>query len=154
MRHKNVNFQFSNLDSYFLAQVLASVPPPSLPLQPTLKPSAWAPLSENEKYLQHLSCRVTLLFLKWCIWSLQILQKLPSYPSRTLIGPHQAKKCFQACAKSAVSDHPAHTRSTIQAFTLHSYILYYPMIVLADSEGPDETSRMRSLIRAFVVRTI
>ena len=34
------------------------------------------------------------------------------------------------------------------AFALHSYILCCPMILLADSEGPDQTARMRRLIRA------
>ena len=29
-------------------------------------------------------------------------------------------------------------QSIIQAFALHSYILLYPMILLADSEGPDQ----------------
>ena len=37
-------------------------------------------------------------------------------------------------------------------FTLHSYILWYPMILLADSDGPDQTAWMRRLIWAFAVR--
>ena len=55
-------------------------------------------------------------------------------------------------AKNAHSDHPAHAQSIIRAFALHSYILKYPMILLADSEGPDQTARMRRLIWAFAVR--
>ena len=35
---------------------------------------------------------------------------------------------------------------------LHSYILQYPMILLADSERPDQTARMHRLIWAFAVR--
>ena len=31
-------------------------------------------------------------------------------------------------------------------------ILYYPMLLLADSEGPDQTAHLHSLIRAFAVR--
>ena len=31
-------------------------------------------------------------------------------------------------------------------------MLQYPMIVLADSDGPEQTARMRSLIWAFAVR--
>ena len=34
-------------------------------------------------------------------------------------------------------------QSIIRAFTLHSYILKYAMIPLADSVGPDQTVRMR-----------
>ena len=54
--------------------------------------------------------------------------------------------------QSADSDHPAHAQSIIHASALDSYILQYPMILLADSEGPDQTARMRSLIWAFAVR--
>ena len=35
------------------------------------------------------------------------------------------------------SDHPAPAQSIIWAF--HSYILWYQMILLVDSEGPDKT---------------
>ena len=35
---------------------------------------------------------------------------------------------------------------------LCSYILQYPMILLADSEGSDQTVQMRRLILAFAVR--
>ena len=42
--------------------------------------------------------------------------------------------------------------SLIRAFALHWYIPWYPVILLADSEGPDQTARMRSLIWAFAVR--
>ena len=31
-----------------------------------------------------------------------------------------------------------HGKSVILAFALHSYILYYPRILLLDSEGPDQ----------------
>ena len=43
-------------------------------------------------------------------------------------------------------------RSLIRAFTLHWYILQYLMIMLADSEGPDQPARMRRLNWAFAVR--
>ena len=33
-----------------------------------------------------------------------------------------------------------HVQSVIQAFALHSYILLYQMILLADSKGPDRTA--------------
>ena len=53
----------------------------------------------------------------------------------------RAKKCIRTCAKCADSDHPAHAQSIIRAFVLNSYNLRYPMILLADSEGPDQTSQ-------------
>ena len=39
--------------------------------------------------------------------------------------------------------------SFISSFALHSYILSYPMILLADSEGPDQTVWMWELIWAL-----
>ena len=41
----------------------------------------------------------------------------------------------------------------IRAFALHSYILSYHIILLAESAGPDQTARVRRLIRAFAVST-
>ena len=50
-------------------------------------------------------------------------------------------------AECAELDHPAHAQSIIlQAFVLHSYILYYSMILIMNSEGPDQSARMRRLI--------
>ena len=43
-------------------------------------------------------------------------------------------------------------QSTIQTFALQSYIMWGPMIVLADCEGPDQTVQMGRLIWAFAVR--
>ena len=40
----------------------------------------------------------------------------------------------------------------IRAFALHRYILYYPVVLLADSEGSDQPARMRRLIWALAVR--
>ena len=70
----------------------------------------------------------------------------------TSSGPRQAKKCLQACAKCAYSRHNAPAQCLIRAFYLHCYILQNPMILAADSEGPDQTARMRSLIWAFALR--
>ena len=42
------------------------------------------------------------------------------------------------------SDHSAHKQSIIRAFALHSYILQYTIIPLADSEGPYPTARILS----------
>ena len=63
-----------------------------------------------------------------------------------IIWARKAKTCLRACAKCADSHHPAHA----QGFEL--YILWYPMILLADREGPDQTARMRRLIWALAVR--
>ena len=59
-----------------------------------------------------------------------------------LFGPRIAKKWLQTWAKSTYSDHLVHAQSLIQAFVLHWYILKKPVILLADSEGPDQTKRM------------
>ena len=44
-----------------------------------------------------------------------------------------------------------HMCRLIRAFVLQSYILWYLMILLADSAGPDQTAHLRSLIWAFAV---
>ena len=67
-----------------------------------------------------------------------------------LNGPRQAKECIPTCAKCTDSDHPA--QRIIRVFALHSYSLQYLLILLADSEDPDQTVRMRRLIWAFYVR--
>ena len=56
--------------------------------------------------------------------------------------PQQVKKCLRTSAKSADSDNPAHAQIIILAIVLHSYILKYPWILLADNEDPDQTARM------------
>ena len=43
--------------------------------------------------------------------------------------------------QNAQSDHPAHAQSIIRAFAFHSYIHKYPMILLADSEGPAQSDQ-------------
>ena len=68
------------------------------------------------------------------------------------MGTIKQKSVFEH-EQNANSDHSAHAQSIIRAFALHSYILKYPMILFADSEGPDQTARPRSLICAFAVRT-
>ena len=64
----------------------------------------------------------------------------------------QAKKGLRTCATCVVSDHPTHAESVIRAFVLHSYILRYQMTLLVNSEGSDQTARMRRLIWALDVR--
>ena len=64
----------------------------------------------------------------------------------TIFGMCQAKQYRQTFAKCTDLDHPAYAQSIIWAFALHSYILKYPMILLVDSQGPDQTARMHMLI--------
>ena len=65
------------------------------------------------------------------------------YGKKALFGPRQLKKkpLFRsscACAK-------------YHSGLLSPYILYYPMILLVDKGGPDQTAWMRRLIWAFAV---
>ena len=53
---------------------------------------------------------------------------------------------------NALPDHTAHAQMITRVFALHSYILQYSIILLADREGPDQPARMRRLIWAFAVR--
>ena len=48
--------------------------------------------------------------------------------------------------------HPTHAQTLIRTFALHWYNLYGQVIMLTDSERPDQTARMRRLIWAFAVR--
>ena len=68
--------------------------------------------------------------------------------------PRQTKKCLRTCAKCEDSDHLAYAQSIIRALALQPCILYYPVILLSDSEGPDQTAHPRSLIWAITVRTL
>ena len=43
-------------------------------------------------------------------------------------------------AQHAHLDHSVHAQIIVRLFALHSYILLYRMIVLADSDGPDQTA--------------
>ena len=54
-------------------------------------------------------------------------------------GPRKALMCLPTCAKCTDSDHPAHAQSITWAIALHSYILSCPMILLVDTEGPDQS---------------
>ena len=47
-------------------------------------------------------------------------------------------------------DQTAQPESLLRNFALHQYILQYPMILLADSKGPDQPAQMRRLIRALL----
>ena len=53
------------------------------------------------------------------------------------ISLRQVKKCLQTGTDCEDSDHSAHAQNIIQAFVPNLYILKYPIILLADSDGPD-----------------
>ena len=59
--------------------------------------------------------------------------------SVTTDGLCQAKKSLPTCVKCADSDQPVYAQSMIWASVRHSNILVYPMILLWDCEGPDQT---------------
>ena len=71
-----------------------------------------------------------------------------TFSSDTIWPP--AETCLRTCA--AWTNHHAHAQSLIRAFALHRYILQYLMIMWADSESPDQTAHLRSLIWAFAIR--
>ena len=65
--------------------------------------------------------------------------------------PCQGKNCLRTFEKSAELDHLVNQQTIIQAFALHLYILYYPMIPLANCEGTDQTTWMHRVICAFAI---
>ena len=67
------------------------------------------------------------------------------------MGYSSKKGAFEHAQKCADSDHPAHVQSLMRVFVLHWHILQYPVTLLADNDGPDQTVRMRRLIWAFAV---
>ena len=64
------------------------------------------------------------------------------------------KECLRTCAKCADSDHSVHSQSIIRAFARHSYILWYPIFLLVDSEGPGHTTQMPRLIWVYLVHIL
>ena len=68
------------------------------------------------------------------------------------MGHVKRKDVFEHVQNAQIQIHPTHAQTLIRGVSLHLYILECPMILLADSEGPDQTARMRSLIWAFTVR--
>ena len=48
-------------------------------------------------------------------------------------------------------DHPVETYSLIRTFAILFYVLQYPMILKADSDGPDETAPLHRLISSFAL---
>ena len=68
------------------------------------------------------------------------------------MGQAKWKGVFEHAQNAQIQIHPTHAQSLIWVFALHWYILECPMILLADSEGPDQPARMHRLIWALAVR--
>ena len=64
------------------------------------------------------------------------------------------KGVFWVIATSKDPDQPADIYSLIRNSAILCYVPQYPMILLAHSEGPDQTAGMRRLILGFAVRII
>ena len=72
----------------------------------------------------------------------------------------QDEKVPYRCAKCADLDPPTHAQIPLRAFALQTFssrpllAIHYVVSndLLANSEGPDKTARMRRLIWAFTVR--
>ena len=58
---------------------------------------------------------------------------------------------FEHAQKAQIHIHPAHAQNRIRTFAHHWRIWQCLTILLADSEGPDQTARMRRLIRAIAM---
>ena len=67
------------------------------------------------------------------------------------MGRAKRKRVFELAQNAHIQIHLTRTQCLIRAFALNWYILLCPMILLADSEGSDQTARMRRLIWAFAV---
>ena len=62
------------------------------------------------------------------------------------------KGVFEVNKNSNDPDQPAGIHSLIRNFARLRYVIHYPIILQADSEGPDQTAPMSRLIWAFTVR--
>ena len=58
---------------------------------------------------------------------------------------------FEHAQNALIQIHHTHVQSFIRAFAFYCYNLQSTMIHLADSEGPDQTARMRRRIWVFAV---
>ena len=113
------------------------------------------------KMLRKIIIKLSIL---WCWWQISGDQVTGMFCNRMLlfikhIKRHKSKmgrvkrKCaFKHAQYAKRSNHPAHVPSIIWTFAPHSYILQYPMILLAANVGPDQIARMHRLIFAFAVR--
>ena len=69
------------------------------------------------------------------------------------MGNIKRKQCIRACTQCANSDHPVSEQRVIRVFALHSCILYYSMILLADSEPSRQTtSKWRDHVASTLIR--
>ena len=76
------------------------------------------------------------------------------YPDQSEVlwcGLLQAEKCLWTWANMRKCISTCTSEKYHLTFALYSCFLRYPMSLLADSEGPDQTTQMHSLIWAFTV---
>ena len=62
-----------------------------------------------------------------------------------------AEKCLRKCAKCSDSHHPVHAQNLIRGF-LSPFKHSVDPVLLGDSRGPEQTTRMRKLNWVFTVR--
>ena len=91
---------------------------------------------------------LVVLFLRTSVRLFRVNKILPTFQ----MGHAKRKGVFEHAQNTRIQIHPAHMQSVTRAFSLHWYILQCSIILLADSKGPDQTARPRSLIWAFAVR--
>ena len=68
------------------------------------------------------------------------------------MGHARWKVVFEHAQNARIQIHRTHTRNLIRAFALHRCILKCPIILLADSEGSEQTVWMPRLIWPFALR--
>ena len=118
----------------------------------------WARIVRNLWFACDLSFRWThmsVLFSHFVIKLMLHLRKVKT-SAHQVISSHVTpienwKSVFEHAQNAQIQIHPAHVQSHIRLFALNWYLLWCQMILLADSEGPDQTARTRSLIWAFAV---
>ena len=113
------------------------------------------------KMLRKIIIKLSIL---WCWWQISGDQVTGMFCNRMLlfikhIKRHKSKigrvkqKCASKHAQYAKrSNHPAHVPSIIWTFAPHSYILQYPMILLAAKCRPWSDCTDAQVIFAFAVR--
>ena len=74
-------------------------------------------------------------------------------PSSVVVhkGRVKRKSVLKHAFNAQIQIHTAHSQSLIRAFALRENIIWYLVILFADSEGPDQTAHTHRLIWAFAV---
>ena len=75
------------------------------------------------------------------------------YPNKLFDAQHK-KKALMTYVNSEGPDECAHPCSLMRTFSVCWHVLQYPLIMVAGSEGPDQTVWMGRLIRACIVHKV